>query len=301
MERARNIEALFAESRVEEPRVTSEEVLQRLYRSIPSDKEVSTNNISSFKLLIMISSVSIVAISAMLFITNLGDGPTFNSDSPFNSLSTEGRGESPIDLRSDAATVIVEPSSGQNEIKYSNEEDSSTDNGEVQDDSTGLVTESNKRAASKEAHAYVRNGRAQYRSRRKSEFTKSDNIGRSRIFVISENTKTMQLERIKTQAEFAGIEFDYKTRNNGTVKRIEMILETAGSSSRVRLVVDKKDDSQFGWIVGNENRALRFYNRQTEIELATEAHEVNKDSIKKEVIDFERRLINESKEWIDRQ
>ncbi|MFT4660404.1 MAG: hypothetical protein ACI8XB_000672 [Patiriisocius sp.] len=56
--------------------------------------------------------------------------------------------------------------------------------------------------------------------------------------------------------------------------------------------------TQIGWIVDKENNSVRFYNRNDEIERAMEEFEHHEESIKLKMMNFEKKVIKESSEWL---
>jgi len=298
MEKARNLDALFALTSSEEPRVTSDEVLEKLYHSISSNKGKSKTNISSLKIIIMISTILTIAISALTILIKPSESPTVTSDTELDPFNTEKLDENPLNPESEKSIVITHDGPEQD----STSKDSFSNKTELAIEQTEPVALHNTFLEPAESSPSIRNhnGQGGY-SVRSSKSPNQTGKGKSRIFLINQQTITEQLEKIKSEAARVGIEFNYKTRSNGNVRKVEMILKTDHSSSTYKLLLNKKENTQIGWIVDEENNAIRFYDRQVELELAKEEG-MTKDSIfEKEIIAFEQNLIKESNEWINKQ
>jgi len=289
----KKITELFGKAREEEPRLSVEEVLKELQFGLSQSEGSSRNNISTFKLMIMISTISTLTLSAFMFVSTAGE-PHANMKEIHVAKSIQ-ENITEINNTNQITTEIPEIKS----TKLPEKEPIQLPASKESKSNVNILKQAGEPNRSVEKPVF---------SGRKYVGTKSNapvygpssnvDVGASRIFFIDNTTRTDQIEIMKLEANKAGILFEYKTRKDGSLKKLHMTISSKNSTSTHKLVIDREDNVQIGWIVNEKDNSVRFYDRDREIERISEEQKVHVDKIKMEVMDFEKKVIKASRDWL---
>jgi len=282
------LDGLFAAAKTEAPRVSIDETMVRLEKTISPNHGDSMRNTSTFKFLIMISSISILTIAAMMMTAT--PNPSIPDKAGESSTLTKSISWTEHHMEDFKIEDNIEADNVQLDVPVNT---ATTD--------FGVITEKSMTSHKEEStvkEMLVFSGKANKETAAsKSPGSEPNNtiIGKSRVFLIDQHTSKDQIELIQEEAERAGISFKYKTRGNGSLKKIQMEIKSEENRSIYKLAIDKKFKTQIGWIYNAESKDVRFYDRRLEIEEASKrvAGDV-KSNAAKEVIELEKQLVEES-------